>query len=33
LPFSAGYRWHANESCLMLATALKAIPKAEAVKE
>ena len=32
LPFSAGYRWHANESCLMLATAVKAIPKAEAVK-
>ncbi|MDB6140248.1 MAG: hypothetical protein JWO94_3320 [Verrucomicrobiaceae bacterium] len=32
LPFSAGYRWHANESCLMLSTALKAVPKAEPVK-
>jgi len=28
LPFSAGYRWHSNESSLILATALKAIPKA-----
>ncbi len=33
LPFSAGYRWHSNESSLMLATALKAIPKAEPVKQ
>ena len=28
LPFSAGYRWHPNESSLMLATSVKAIPKA-----
>ncbi len=29
LPFSAGYRWHSNESSMILATAVKAIPKAQ----
>ena len=33
LPFSFGYRWHSNESSIIVATALKSIPKAEPVKE
>lgn len=33
LPFSLGYRWHPKESCVMLATSVKGIPKAEPVKE
>lgn len=33
LPFSFGYRWHPRESSLIVATALKAIPKAKPVTE
>lgn len=32
LPFSAGYRWHSNESSMILATSVNAIPKAEPLK-
>lgn len=32
LPFGIGYRWRKNESCLMVATALRTVPKAIPVK-
>lgn len=28
LPFGIGYRWRKNESCLMIATSLRSVPKA-----
>lgn len=33
LPFSFGYRWHSNESLLIAARAMQAIPKAVPVEE
>ena len=33
LPFSVGYQWHSNDSCLMIGTATNAIPKAIPLKE
>jgi hypothetical protein len=33
LPFSFGYRWHSNESLLIAARAMQAIPKGIPVEE